>query len=62
MSQLRWQGAAALPPAAADALLGRGAPFELVTAPVLGHESQVGRRVARNRPLSRITARHCSMV
>jgi acyl-CoA synthetase (AMP-forming)/AMP-acid ligase II len=47
MSQLRWQGAAALPPAAADALLGRGAPFELVTGPVLGHDHVVFARRPR---------------
>ena len=37
MSQLRWQGAALLPIEARAALIGRGAPFELVTEPVLGH-------------------------
>ena len=47
VSQLRWQGVAALPPAAADALLGRGAPFELVTAPVLGHDHVVFARRPR---------------
>jgi acyl-CoA synthetase (AMP-forming)/AMP-acid ligase II len=47
LSHLRWQGAAALPPAAADALLGRGAPFELVTGPVLGHDHVVFARRPR---------------
>ncbi len=37
-SHLRWQGAAALPDAVRAALLGPGAPFELVTEPVLGFE------------------------
>jgi acyl-CoA synthetase (AMP-forming)/AMP-acid ligase II len=45
-SHLRWQGAAALPAAVRDALLGPGAPFELVTEPVLGH----GHTVFARRP------------
>ena len=40
-SHLRWQGAAALPDAVREALLGPGAPFELVTEPVLGHDHVV---------------------
>lgn len=41
LSHLRWQGAATLPAAVRDALLGPGAPFELVTEPVLGHDHVV---------------------
>lgn len=40
-SHLQWEGAATLPPAARQALLGPGAPFELVTEPVLGHDHVV---------------------
>ena len=36
MAQLSWQGAALLPPGAREALIGDGAPFQLVTEPVLG--------------------------
>jgi acyl-CoA synthetase (AMP-forming)/AMP-acid ligase II len=46
-SHLRWQGAALLPPAAREALIGRGAPFELVTEPVLGHDHVVFARRPR---------------
>ena len=38
LSHLWWQGAPALPDAVREALLGPGAPFELVTEPVLGHD------------------------
>jgi acyl-CoA synthetase (AMP-forming)/AMP-acid ligase II len=41
VSHLRWQGAALLPPAVSEALTGRGAPYELVTEPVLGHDHVV---------------------
>jgi acyl-CoA synthetase (AMP-forming)/AMP-acid ligase II len=41
MARLRWQSPAFLPPAARDALLGRQAPYELVTEPVLGHDHVV---------------------
>jgi acyl-CoA synthetase (AMP-forming)/AMP-acid ligase II len=47
LSHLRWQGAAALPPAAREALTGRGAPFELVTEPVLGQDHAVFARRPR---------------
>jgi acyl-CoA synthetase (AMP-forming)/AMP-acid ligase II len=40
-SHLRWAGGALLPPAARAALTGRGASFELVTEPVLGHDHVV---------------------
>jgi acyl-CoA synthetase (AMP-forming)/AMP-acid ligase II len=40
-SQLRWQGATALPEAVRQALTGPGAPFELVSEPILGHDHQV---------------------
>lgn len=40
-SHLDWQGSAALPPDVREALLGPGAPFELVTEPVLGHDHVV---------------------
>jgi len=46
-SHLRWQGAAVLPGAVRDALLGPGAPFELVTEPVLGHDHVVFARRPR---------------
>jgi len=46
-SHLRWPGAAALPGAVRDALLGPGAPFELVTEPVLGHDHVVFARRPR---------------
>ena len=46
-SHLRWPGAAALPDAVRDALLGPGAPFELVTEPVLGHDHVVFARRPR---------------
>ena len=41
MARLRWPSPAFLPPAARDALLGRHAPYELVTEPVLGHDHVV---------------------
>jgi acyl-CoA synthetase (AMP-forming)/AMP-acid ligase II len=47
LSHLRWQGAAVLPSAAREALTGRGAPFELVTEPVLGHDHVVFARRPR---------------
>jgi len=40
-SHLHWAGGALLPPAARAALTGRGASFELVTEPVLGHDHVV---------------------
>jgi acyl-CoA synthetase (AMP-forming)/AMP-acid ligase II len=40
-SRLRWEGASSLPPAAREALLGHGAPFELRTEPVLGPPVEV---------------------
>ncbi|WP_344594989.1 class I adenylate-forming enzyme family protein [Actinomadura vinacea] len=40
-SRLRWQGSAVVPPDVREALLGPGAPFELVTEPVLGHDHLV---------------------
>jgi acyl-CoA synthetase (AMP-forming)/AMP-acid ligase II len=46
-SHLRWQGAAVLPAAVREALTGRGAPFELVTEPVLGHDHVVFARRPR---------------
>jgi acyl-CoA synthetase (AMP-forming)/AMP-acid ligase II len=36
-AQLRWQGAGLLPSGVREALIGDGAPFQLVTEPVLGH-------------------------
>jgi acyl-CoA synthetase (AMP-forming)/AMP-acid ligase II len=48
LSHLRWQGAAALPDAVREALLGPGAPFELVTEPVLGHDHVVFARRPRS--------------
>jgi acyl-CoA synthetase (AMP-forming)/AMP-acid ligase II len=47
VSHLRWQGAAVLPSAVREALTGRGAPFELVTEPVLGHDHMVFARRPR---------------
>jgi len=47
LSHLRWPGAAALPPAAREALTGDGAPFELVTEPVLGQDHVVFARRPR---------------
>jgi acyl-CoA synthetase (AMP-forming)/AMP-acid ligase II len=47
LSHLRWQGAAVLPDAVREALLGPGAPFELVTEPVLGHDHVVFARRPR---------------
>jgi acyl-CoA synthetase (AMP-forming)/AMP-acid ligase II len=41
VSHLRWPGAALLPPAVRAALAGPGAPYELVTEPVLGHDHVV---------------------
>jgi acyl-CoA synthetase (AMP-forming)/AMP-acid ligase II len=46
-SHLRWAGEALLPPAARAALTGRGASFELVTEPVLGHDHVVFARRPR---------------
>ena len=46
-SHLRWPGAAVLPPAVREALTGAGAPFELVTELVLGHEHVVFARRPR---------------
>jgi acyl-CoA synthetase (AMP-forming)/AMP-acid ligase II len=48
VSQLRWQGAASLPPGARAALVGQGAPFELVTEPVLGLSHTVFARRPRS--------------
>ncbi|HEU5393132.1 MAG TPA: class I adenylate-forming enzyme family protein [Streptosporangiaceae bacterium] len=47
LSHLRWQGASVLPDAVRDALLGPGAPFELVTEPVLGYDHVVFARRPR---------------
>jgi acyl-CoA synthetase (AMP-forming)/AMP-acid ligase II len=47
VSHLRWQGAAVLPDAVRSALLGPGAPFELVTEPVLGFDHVVFARRPR---------------
>jgi acyl-CoA synthetase (AMP-forming)/AMP-acid ligase II len=47
VSHLRWAGGALLPPAARAALTGRGASFELVTEPVLGHDHVVFARRPR---------------
>jgi len=44
---LRWPGLAALPADAGAALTGPGAPFEIVTEPVLGHAHQVFARRPR---------------
>jgi len=41
ISHLRWQGADALPAAVRVALTGPGAPFEIVTEPILGHDHAV---------------------
>jgi acyl-CoA synthetase (AMP-forming)/AMP-acid ligase II len=40
-SHLRWLGAQALPTAVREALTGPGAPFEIITEPVLGHDHAV---------------------
>jgi len=48
VSHLSWQGAALLPLEAREALVGRGAPFELVTEPVLGREHVVFARRPRS--------------
>ncbi|HEY6792336.1 MAG TPA: class I adenylate-forming enzyme family protein [Trebonia sp.] len=40
-SHLRWPGLPQLPPQAEADLAGPGAPFEIVTGPVLGHDHQV---------------------
>ena len=48
VSHLRWEGAGLLPPATKEALTGPGAPFELVTEPVLGHEHVVFARRPRS--------------
>jgi acyl-CoA synthetase (AMP-forming)/AMP-acid ligase II len=47
LSHLRWPGQAALPPAAREAITGRGAPFEIVAEPVLGHDHMVFARRPR---------------
>jgi acyl-CoA synthetase (AMP-forming)/AMP-acid ligase II len=47
-SHLRWQGAAPLPPEARATLIGPGAPFELVTEPVLGRDHVVFARRPRS--------------
>jgi acyl-CoA synthetase (AMP-forming)/AMP-acid ligase II len=46
-SHLRWPGLAALPPDVQAALAGPGAPFEVVTEAVLGHDHQVFARRPR---------------
>ncbi|HEY1701792.1 MAG TPA: class I adenylate-forming enzyme family protein [Trebonia sp.] len=46
-SHLRWRGADALPAAAREALTGPGAPFEIVTEAVLGHDHAVFARRPR---------------
>ena len=46
-SHLRWPGLPELPPQAQAALTGPGAPFEIVTEPVLGHDHQVFARRPR---------------
>jgi acyl-CoA synthetase (AMP-forming)/AMP-acid ligase II len=46
-SHLRWPGLPHLSPAIRDALTGPGAPFEIVTEPVLGHDHQVFARRPR---------------
>jgi acyl-CoA synthetase (AMP-forming)/AMP-acid ligase II len=48
VAQLRWQGAALLPAEVREALTGAGAPFELVTEPVLGHRHVVFARRPRS--------------
>jgi acyl-CoA synthetase (AMP-forming)/AMP-acid ligase II len=48
MSRLRWQSPAPLPPGARAALLGRHAPYELATEPVLGHDHVVFAHRARS--------------
>src|SRR5215472_10425711 len=56
-SHLRWEGAALLSPGARASLLGPGAPFELVTEPVLGHDHVVfARRPAALREMLDATA------
>jgi acyl-CoA synthetase (AMP-forming)/AMP-acid ligase II len=40
-SHLRWPGAGMLPDAAREALTGAGAPFEIVTMSIFGHDHQV---------------------
>jgi len=47
VSQLRWEGAALLPPAVSAALTGPGAAYELVTEPVLGQDHAVFARRPR---------------
>ncbi len=47
LSHLRWPGLPQLPPEAQAALTGPGAPFEIVTEPVLGHDHQVFARRPR---------------
>ena len=46
-SHLRWQGTALLPATVRESLTGRGAAFELVTEPVLGHDHVVFARRPR---------------
>jgi len=46
-SHLRWPGLPLLPPQAQAALAGPGAPFEIVTEPVLGHDHPVFARRPR---------------
>src|SRR5438105_4385286 len=46
-SHLRWPGLPELPPEAQAALTGAGAPFEIITEPVLGHDHQVFARRPR---------------
>jgi acyl-CoA synthetase (AMP-forming)/AMP-acid ligase II len=46
-SHLRWQGTELLPTTVREALTGRGAAFELVTEPVLGHDHAVFARRPR---------------
>jgi len=46
-SHLRWLGLPQLPPEAQAALTGPGAPFEIVTEPVLGHDHEVFARRPR---------------
>jgi len=47
ISHLRWPGLPQLPPEAQAALTGPGAPFEIVTEPVLGHDHEVFARRPR---------------
>jgi non-ribosomal peptide synthetase component F len=47
-SHLRWQGASLLPPRIKEALVGPGAPFELVSEPVGGHAHVVFARRPRS--------------